>query len=190
MTDHSDLTSTSRPPQATHPRRRRARLAAAVTGAAALVGAAVVTTSPTASATAYSQDLKTVRVATARFHSPAQALRAGYLPSPECVAAGPLGAMGFHYENPALMADPAIDAAQPEVLLYAPGADGDLELVGVEYFRNAGDGAMAPSLYGQTFDGPMPGHHPGMGVHYGLHAWVWTPNPSGTFAQFNPDVSC
>jgi hypothetical protein len=171
------------------PTRRRTQLAVAVAGAGALVGTAVLTGSPTASATTYSQDVKAVRVATARFHSPEQALRAGYLASPECVAS-PAGGMGFHYENPALMADPAVDAARPEILLYAPGADGDLELVAVEYFRDAGAGAMAPTLYGQTFDGPMAGHHPGMGVHYDLHVWVWQDNPSGTFAQFNPDVSC
>jgi hypothetical protein len=146
----------------------------AVAGAGALVGTAVLTSSPTASATAYSQDLKAVRVATARFHSPEQALRAGYLASPECVAS-PAGGM---------------DPAEPEILLYAPGADGELELVGVEYFRDATEGAMAPALYGHTFDGPMAGHHPGMGVHYDLHVWVWQDNPSGIFTQFNPDVSC
>jgi hypothetical protein len=171
------------------PTRRRTQLAVAVAGAGALVGTAVLTSSPTASATAYSQDLKAVRVATARFHSPEQALRAGYLASPECVAS-PAGGMGFHYENPALMTDPAVDPAEPEILLYAPGADGELELVGVEYFRDATEGAMAPALYGHTFDGPMAGHHPGMGVHYDLHVWVWQDNPSGIFTQFNPDVSC
>jgi hypothetical protein len=171
------------------PTRRRTQLAVVAAGAAALVGTAVLTTSPTASATAYSQDLKVVRVATARFHSPEQALRAGYHATPECVAS-PFGGMGVHYENPALMADPAVDAARPEILLYAPGADGELELVAVEYFRNASEGAMAPMLYGHAFDGPMPGHHPGMGTHYDLHVWVWQDNPSGTFAQFNPDVSC
>ena len=171
------------------PSRRRSQLAVAVAGTGALVGTALFTSSPTAGATTYSQDLKAVRVATARFHSPEQALRAGYLASPECVAS-PLGGMGFHYENPALMADPAVDVARPEILLYAPDPDGELELVAVEYFGDAGAGAMAPRLYGQTFDGPMAGHHPGMGVHYDLHVWVWQDNPSGTFAQFNPDVSC
>ena len=171
------------------PTRRRTQLAVAVAGAGALVGTAVLTSSPTASATAYSQDLKAVRVVTARFHSPEQALRAGYRATPECVAS-PFGGMGVHYENPVLMADPAVDAARPEILLYAPGADGELELVAVEYFRNASAGAMAPALYGHTFDGPMPGHHPGMGTHYDLHVWVWQANPAGTFTQFNPDVSC
>lgn len=181
MTDHAD--------QIHGPDRRRAQLATTAVAAVALVGSALVTTTPTASATAYSQDLKAVRVATARFHSPEQALRAGYRASPQCVSS-PLGGMGFHYENPVLMADPVVDAAKPEILLYAPGADGALELVAVEYFRNATAGAMAPALYGHTFDGPMPGHHSGMGTHYDLHVWVWQDNPAGTFAQFNPDISC
>ena len=189
MTDQTDAFSDHKPPRTTHSRQRQVQFGIAVSGAAALVGTAILTTSPTASATAYSEDLKSVRVATARFHSPEQALRAGYLPPSECVSA-PFGGMGFHYENPALMADPAIDAAKPEILLYAPGSDGELELVGVEYFRNASEGAMAQTLYGRTFEGPMPGHHPGMGTHYDLHDWVWAPNPSGTFAQFNPNVTC
>jgi hypothetical protein len=25
---------------------------------------------------------------------------------------------------------------------------------------------------------------------YSLHVWLWQTNPSGTFAAFNPDVSC
>jgi hypothetical protein len=36
----------------------------------------------------------------------------------------------------------------------------------------------------------MEGHEPGMPIHYDLHAWVWKHNPSGDFAQFNPEVAC
>jgi hypothetical protein len=173
----------------TAPTRRRVQLAVAATATGALLAGAALTSTGAAQASSYDNDLKAVRVATARFHSPAQALRAGYLPSPECVSS-PMGGMGFHYENPALMADPAVDAARPEVLLYAPGEDGDLVLVGVEYFHSAAGISEAPQLFGRVFEGPMPGHHPGMGVHYDLHVWVWQANPSGTFAQFNPTVSC
>ncbi len=172
----------------THRIRRPAQLGAVALAGAGLVAAALGGSAP-ARATSYSEDLRAVRVATARFHSPTQALRAGYRASPECVAS-PLGGMGFHYENPALMADPAIDASRPEILLYAPGSDGDLELVGVEYFRAAEGVTAAPQLFGRTFQGPMPGHHPGMGAHYDLHAWVWQANPAGTFTQFNPTVGC
>ena len=41
-----------------------------------------------------------------------------------------------------------------------------------------------------TFDGPMPGHNPSMPWHFDLHAWLWAENPAGTFAMFNPTLSC
>ena len=47
-----------------------------------------------------------------------------------------------------------------------------------------------PVLFGRTFDGPMPGHAPGMPWHYDLHVWAWKHNPAGLFAQFNPKVRC
>ncbi len=49
---------------------------------------------------------------------------------------------------------------------------------------------MQPELFGKKFDGPMPGHGPGMPVHYDLHAYIWTTNPAGTLATWNPEVSC
>ncbi|WP_329275937.1 hypothetical protein [Streptomyces sp. NBC_01451] len=47
-----------------------------------------------------------------------------------------------------------------------------------------------PSLFGMPFDGPMPGHVEGMPVHYDLHVWLWKKNPKGTFARWNPTVTC
>lgn len=107
----------------------------------------------------------------------------------------PLGRWAFTLRNQALMDDPAIDPLQPELLLYLPDASGNLKLVGVEYFKADADGRLAtaddrPSLFGQPFDGPMPGHNPTMPVHYDLHAWVAEENPSGVFAMFNPAVTC
>ena len=103
--------------------------------------------------------------------------------------------MGIHAVNPALMADDAIDPLRPEILLYDPKANGELELVGVEYWKRDADGSLAtnddlPSLFGRPFDGPMPGHNPAMPVHYDLHVWVAEANPSGVFALFNPALSC
>ncbi len=43
---------------------------------------------------------------------------------------------------------------------------------------------------GHPFEGPMPGHEPGMPVHYDLHAWVFTDNPSGNLAAWNPKITC
>ena len=99
--------------------------------------------------------------------------------------------MGYHYANFGLMADPTIDPLRPEVLLYLPDANGNLELVGVEYLKFDADGSLLtdddrPSFFGQPFNGPMPGHNPRMPVHYDLHVWVAEQNPSGVYAQWNP----
>jgi hypothetical protein len=167
--------------------RRRSHVVAAALPAVVVAG--VVLAAGPAQATAYDADLKDVRAATARFHSTVQAERAGYQRTPECVSS-PAGVMGIHYENTALMEDPALDPLHPEVLVYAPDANGKLKLVAVEYYVEAADVTAAPSLFGRTFQGPMPAHHPGMARHYDLHAWVWAHNPAGTFALFNPTLNC
>jgi hypothetical protein len=153
--------------------------------------------------------LAQIRAATAKFHDVDEALAAGYVQASPCVEAPGLGGMGFHYVNPRLASDPAIDPLQPELLLYAPGNDGGLKLVGVEYWTialartDAGPspwfGAAAPpngfvtstpSLLGRPFDGPMAGHEPSMPWHFDRHVWIWLDNSSGMFAQFNPKVGC
>lgn len=149
--------------------------------------------------------------ATAAFHDVDKAVAAGYQ-SPDaaaCVEVAGLGAMGVHSVNFALVTDLVIDPLQPEVLLYLPKKGGGFRLVGVEYIAPAlvltptGPAPWfaqsappypffnpAPSVFGQTFDGPMPGHEPGQPWHYDKHVWVWSPNPAGQFAQFNPTLSC
>ena len=139
-------------------------------------------------------ELREVRAAVARFHSLEQAERAGYVRGSPCEASV-AGAMGHHYPNPALMADREIDPLRPEVLLYLPDGNGNLKLVGVEYWMRDADGSLLtdddrPSLFGQPFDGPMRGHNPFMPVHYDLHVWVAEENPNGVFAQWNPTISC
>jgi hypothetical protein len=139
------------------------------------------------------RQIEVVRKATERFKDVREARRTGYEPAAECVA-GPDGGMGVHYTNERLARDPRIDLRRPEVLLYEPHGD-KRRLVAVEYFRADADGRLEtdddrPYLFGRGFDGPMEGHEPGMPVHYDLHAWVWKHNPAGTFAQFNPRVSC
>ena len=158
-------------------------------------------------------ELADVRQATVQFHDPSAAVSAGYL-SPlggHCDESA-AGAMGVHSAKPALVQTQVLDPLQPEVLLYLPN-NNDVRLVGVEYvqpvlLRNPDTGVVAPwfpttpwpsnyqvvtptpSLFGQTFQGPMPGHIPGMPWHWDLHVWVWAHNPSGMFAQWNPALSC
>ena len=149
---------------------------------------------PKGQRTTLQRELQAAKAATARFHSVRQALRAGYVlpPGPlaaSCVAS-PAGGMGVHLENPALMANPSLDIRRPEILVYEIKSNGRLRLVALEYFEAASQTTTSPTLFGQTFQGPMAGHHPGMPEHYDLHVWVWKPNPSGMFAQFNPNVHC
>lgn len=173
------------------------------------VGAALLTTVAIATAGGgLSPEQRAVKDATSRYHSIEAAEAAGYVRSSPCEES-PAGAMGHHYVNAALAGDLAIDPLRPEVLLYAPKADGELRLVGVEYFAAAlantpsgpapwfgaspppgGFFNPAPTLFGRVFDGPMAGHAPGMPWHYDLHAWIWRHNPSGTLAQWNPLVHC
>jgi len=141
------------------------------------------------------RELAKVRRATAKFHDVTAARAAGYAPEGPCVEAPGVGGMGVHFVNGALAQDPAVDLTRPEMLLYAPDRDGDLKLVGVEYFKVDADQDLAtdedrPVLFGLGFDGPMAGHGPGMPSHYDLHVWVWKHNPAGEFAQFNPEVRC
>jgi hypothetical protein len=135
--------------------------------------------------------VKALRAATARYHSVTQALRAGYSPGPMpvCVSS-PLGGMGYHFENQALMTDSVLDPRRPEMLLYERKANGKFRLTGVEYYLEADRATEAPALFGHTFQGPMAAHHPGMETHYDLHAWIWKQNQSGMFAEWNPRVTC
>ncbi|MBW6472256.1 MAG: hypothetical protein K0B14_03945 [Anaerolineaceae bacterium] len=144
------------------------------------------------------KDLAAVRNATAKYHDVNNALADGFVPDHECVFAPGLGGMGIHYINIDRIMDPTTNLLEPEILLYAPSGNG-LKLVGVEYMLTIGapDSSIpdpvpipAPVLFGIPFNGPMDAHGPGQPPHYDLHVWVWSPNPSGMFAMFNPNVSC
>lgn len=134
--------------------------------------------------------LASIRQATARYHDTDAAEADGYVNLGECIS-GPPGAgdMGVHFVKGSAIND-SFDPSEPELLVYEPRRDGGLHLVSVEYYvpdpdANEGD---APDLEGQEFEVLPEGHplYPG----YALHAWIWKHNPSGTFADFNPKVSC
>lgn len=126
--------------------------------------------------TVISDLLDDIRAATARFHDVAEAEAAGYATDGGCV---PM--MGYHYVN-GIHESADIDPLEPNILVYAPDAHGDLQLVAVEY----GTFAEGAELFGVGFDPPG---DPGPPFST-LHAWVWLGNPDGTFAAHNPLVSC
>jgi len=125
--------------------------------------------------------------ATARFKDIAKAEAAGYVRAGECTT-GRGGAMGVHYINGALLGDPKLDIRKPELLLYEPQADGSMKLAGIEWMQLE-TGQRAPRLMGRRFNGPM-NHNGTAPWHYDLHVWTIRRNPRGTFAQYNPRVSC
>lgn len=141
------------------------------------------------------KSIKEIRAATARYHSVRQALADGYVSTHECVSVPGLGGMGVHFVNPALLGDASFDPLRPEMLLYQPGPNGQMRLVGVEYmiFRapwEAAGKAGVPMFGSQPFEASFGEAAHGMEDHYELHAWIWAENPSGMFAPFNPDLSC
>lgn len=196
----------------------KGRLGLVAGASLALVAVLVAMLAPTAGADRarlrLDRDLQAVKAATARYHSLQQAQSAGYSTEHEPCVQSPLGAMGIHAVNQALVMDPAIDPLRPEIVLYLPDRNGNLKMIGLEYFQVAlvntpsgprpwfglpGDPEApppggfvnpAPVLFGQTFDGPMSGHNPMMPWHYDLHVWLWADNPSGMFAMFNPTLTC
>jgi hypothetical protein len=135
-----------------------------------------------------------VRQATAAFHDLSAAEAAGYGPFYLCTDEDGEGAMGQHYVNGALVGDPAVDPLAPEALVYEPKPGGGYRLVGVEYVTFQADWdathAAPPSLFGRSFKLIQPGNRYGLPAFYELHVWLWRPNPSGMFSDWNPKVTC
>jgi hypothetical protein len=96
-----------------------------------------------------------------------------------------------HMLKPALL-DGAIDAKNPELLVYEQKADGRLKLAALEYLVFVSDwgGANRPSLFGREFDLVGAPNRYGLPPFYALHAWIWKPNPSGILYAWNPRVEC
>ena len=138
---------------------------------------------------AVNRDLAALRRVTARFHNFRTAFAAGWAAQITPCMTDPAGAggMGFHYGNPSLI-DGTARVEEPELLLYEPQQNGRLRLVAVEYiipYTAHSRDAAAPELFGgQKFK-----QNDAFQL-WGLHAWVWKNNPSGTFAAFNPTAHC
>jgi hypothetical protein len=166
----------------------RRRLALLIIGATAL---AVMGLGMTIAVDARQDVLNSVRAVTARYNSVVQAKKAGYGPFYRCTEQPGVGTMGQHFVNGDLAADPAIDPLAPEALVYEPRADGSYKLVALEWVKIGPEEATAPRVLGQPMkyiDGNNRyGITPGF---YELHYWLYKPNPAGTFADWNPTVSC
>lgn len=129
--------------------------------------------------------LASARQGTAAFHDVGRAEAAGYVSTLNllgCFENPGVGGMGLHYLDPTLL-DGSVDARTPEALVYEM-TDNGLRLAGVEYIipLTAWTGEDPPELFGQHF------HVNEVLGLWVLHAWIWRPNPTGMFQDWNPAV--
>jgi hypothetical protein len=169
-------------------RRQVAVVAIALGSIFAMAGSAIVLGSGQAS-------IAQVRSATEKFHSLDAAIAANYGKFYLCTDENTgLGAMGQHYVNLTLALDDEINPLTPEAMIYEPKPNGTYRLVGVEYvaFKAIWDAdhSARPSLFGREFKLVDTGNRYGLDPFYQLHVWLWRPNPSGMFNDWNPKVSC
>lgn len=133
-----------------------------------------------------------IREATRQYRDPNAAITDGWLPAPACVSGPQEGAMGIHFVNASLL-DGVLDAERPEALIYER-RNGQMRLVGVEFIElaepwdSSHDGP--PVLKGQQFHYVGSPNRYGLPPFYELHVWAWKANPHGTFADWNPNVTC
>jgi hypothetical protein len=142
--------------------------------------------------------VQAVRDATERFKNvtsvagPGEGYELGF----GCVSGGDFGAMGMHYINMRLVKDNEIKAEEPEIILFEPTSNGGIRITGVDYlvdkvgWESNPEHKGPPELKGQLFhlfDSP---NRFGLDPFYTLHVWAWKDNPAGTFANWNPNVSC
>ena len=139
--------------------------------------------------------LAEVRAATAKYHDVSAAIAHGYQLGYRgvvtgCISSPTAGAMGYHYFNQGKMDDSSIDELDPEVLVYHTADDGTLVLGAVEWVVPKAQWEAAgktdpPVVFGHTMHVLNPVLN-----WYIEHAWIWTHNSAGVFADWNPDVSC
>ena len=134
---------------------------------------------------AVDREVARLNAATARFRSSSAAIAAGFEEQTNCVQHQPHGAMGYHFDHPGLR-DATLDVEKPEVLVYEKRPDGTLQLNGVEFVVpfSAWSKPEPPTIMGQPLK-----RADALGFYY-LHVWSETVNPSGLFADWNPNVKC
>ena len=102
-------------------------------------------------------------------------------------ASGYVPNMGHHYINPSII-DTTFDLMNPEVILYLPDGNGNMQMVAVEYAILPED-PENPGSPPEGFTGSEDVWHwrEDLG-QWQLHVWTILDNPDGIFAMFNPAI--
>jgi hypothetical protein len=140
-------------------------------------------------------DVADVRKATVKYHDIDAAIADGYVLFYQCTEEPGVGTMGQHFVKGSLVEDPAINALEPEVLVYAPKRNGAWKLVALEYVTLAPlwDAAFPgqwPTVLGQDLLFREAGNRYGLPDFYERHAWIWQGTPRGQFEDWNPNITC
>jgi hypothetical protein len=178
----------------------KVRLAASAVALTALAvsGAAYASAAP-GTPPAGSQ-LAKIRAATAPYHNLSTAQDAGWntlfkdVNGLTCIAdtgTPSMGGMGYHWVNGANIG--STDPTKPAALIYASTGGGQQRFAGMEYLvPDVPTGSVAqPSINGEKFMYNPPGNRfLGDTAFWSLHVWAWDHNPAGTYAMWNPKITC
>lgn len=137
-----------------------------------------------ASSAGENQQLAALRATLGPLHRFEAAQQAGWdnqFP-PGCFFNADSGGMGFHYLNAQNMG--VLDPARPQLLIFEPEKNGQRKLVGVEFILPGDPTDTPPVLFEQQFK-----YNFTFSV-WALHVWALEANPRGTYANWNPKVSC
>lgn len=134
-----------------------------------------------------SSGIRRLREATRSFRVLDSAVAAGYTPKvAACLVHEHHGAMGYHHNNPTL-ADAKVEIERPEILLYERMPSGEYRLNGLEFivpYRAWPRDSVPPTVMGMNMK-----REDNLKIWY-MHAWAWSENADGMFADFNPSVKC
>jgi hypothetical protein len=110
---------------------------------------------------------------------------AGYTPLTPCWYHRSNGGQGVHHAKSEWI-DGRVSLLEPEIVMYEPLADGRLEATAVEYVVPFAQwtSQQAPTVLGQALH-----RNEALGL-WVLHVWLWKNNPSGLYADWNPNVTC
>jgi hypothetical protein len=121
----------------------------------------------------------------------------GWAAATPCVSGPNAGAMGVHFVKDGRVGDGILRADQPEALIFEPGPNSTMRLVGVEFIElktvwdsMGNGGGKQPTLEGHLLNLVTDPNRYTLPAFYELHVWAWEDNPDGFFADWNREVNC
>ncbi|MEK6481807.1 hypothetical protein WJR50_29960 [Catalinimonas sp. 4WD22] len=132
---------------------------------------------------AWEIEVDQIKEATNQYTDHALALSEGFFD-----ASGFVPQMGHHFILLERV-DSKFELEKPEILLYAPDENGNMEFLGVEYAITVED-VENPGTPPEGFTGSQDEWHFNQDLaQWQLHLWTMKENPDGIFTSLNPNVT-